>query len=104
MERPNYQQIRDDYLPNLKPFEHHNGNYRSMSASRLRDKDGTSVYYVWSYTTPILELSLNKNGNVDKVTYYDDSKYSRTTSRQQGIIRYVFWDKLKEGGWIDKER
>ena len=43
-----------------------------------RDTDGT--YYVWSYSTLIAEYR-------DGVWYLNDTSYSITTSRHQGLVR-----------------
>lgn len=68
----NYQQIENAIRQN-KPFTH-NG---TMRATMLDNE-----YWIYSYATPIYKKYL-QTGEV----WFNEQKYSRTTSRQQNIIR-----------------
>jgi hypothetical protein len=61
-------------LATLTPFTH-------GSAHAIIDSDG--VYHVFSYSTEIASRGLG-------VTYFNELKYSVTTSRLQNIIRHAW--------------
>ena len=57
-------------------------NHKKADAERAqRDAEIGLVYVIWSYNTPIAWI------NAKGETYLVESKYSATTSRQQGIVR-----------------
>lgn len=72
---PNYKEI-EQLLADLTPFKH----AHSMSARIEGD-----TYRVLSYSTLIGEYSFATN----QWNYFNDSKYSVTTSKQQNILRRV---------------
>lgn len=76
MNNPNYTEVREA-LHHREDFTH---GY-SMSARRRTDE-----YVVWSYNTVILRYSLTAH----EVTYFDNRRYSVTTSKQQGMVRCAF--------------
>lgn len=78
MKKATYREI-PALLKSRKPFE---GN--SVYAINRTLCNGSKDYSVYSYDTCIYE---EYNG---KCSYFDDSFYSRTTSRLQNILRSVF--------------
>lgn len=57
--------------------------FEGNSASGYRYRDGR--YRVYSYATPI--LSLDPTG---RIVFFDNRRYSQTTSRLQSIIRRAY--------------
>jgi hypothetical protein len=76
---PNYKEI-EALLRTWQPFEHAD----SMSALWA---DG--VYNVYSYTTLIATYSFVEWVDTPAGWWLNDTKYSRTTSKQQSILRRV---------------
>lgn len=74
MAQPNYKQV-ETLLAAHQPFKHGH----SMSAERADDQ-----YYVWSYSTLIASCNITTGE-----WWLNETKYSRTTSKQQNIIRRV---------------
>ena len=70
---PNYREIEKDLIPNRKTFKH---SY-SMSAY-----NNGKEYLIYSYQTLIAEINL-ETGEIK----INPNKYSRTTSKQQTIIK-----------------
>lgn len=71
---PNYQEIEKDLIPNLKTFKH---------SHSLRAEILNGYYNVWSYNTLIATVNVSNPA----IQWFNDEKYSRTTSRQQSIIK-----------------
>jgi len=75
MNNPNYTQIEESLIPRRIPFKHGN----SMSAVLNGD-----TYRIYSYSTLIATYSFEWD-----TWWVDPNKYSKTTSRQQALIRRV---------------
>jgi hypothetical protein len=76
---PSYKEIAEEFIPALKPFKHG----QSMRASKWCDASGDIIYDIYSYSTRMASVNTEKR----QVTYLNVDKYSRTTSRQQSLIR-----------------
>lgn len=77
----NYREI-EKYLERFKPFK---GN---SAYAIFKDP----YYIVYSYKTEILKYDTEDR----KVVYFDDKKYSSTTSRLQNLIKKIFWYELEK--------
>lgn len=71
---PNYQEIEKDLIPNLKTFTH---------GHSMRATIADGFYQVWSYNTLLATICLSNPA----IQWFNDEKYSRTTSRQQSLVK-----------------
>jgi hypothetical protein len=72
---PNYNEIKTEYIPNLREFTHGH----SMHASIVMPN---GIYAIYSYSTLVATYNL-----VTGEWWFTPHKYSQTTSRQMGVIR-----------------
>jgi len=81
----NYAQVRDA-LYNRESFQHGSCNALRADHSDRTIHGQRGIYRVWSYNTLILSYSLDEHC----VTFFDNRRYSNTTSRLQNMIRDQF--------------
>ena len=91
----NYAEIRQ-HLARRNPFAHGSchAEHRASFVSNPTGKRYPNVYDVYSYSTRILII---EDGTV---VYFDNRRYSQTTSRLQSLIREAFPDAT--GGHSDR--
>lgn len=81
----NYKELAE-CLRNRLPYRH--GSSTAYGGNELAIAN--QAYTVYSYNTLILRAVRLDYGTEYTVTYYDNRKYSRTTSRLQRLIEQAF--------------